>query len=342
MSGSSSGREGGQAMQAVLEQLLHYATLAPSGHNTQPWQFSTDRDTVRIFPDLGRRLPVVDPDDHALYISLGCALENLIIAAARHGLDAAVEYFPSDEPVECLRVRLGPGRGDDVEALFRAIPERQSNRRNYDGRSIPEHHVRRLLEANPCESVAVRAFDTSGPDVEPIIRFVREGNIAQFNDQDFVEELVSWIRFTKRDARERRDGLAAEALGFPSVPRRVGRWIMTTLVKPGGEAARQERAIRSGPLVLLFIANHNDKSHWVDVGRAFERTALTATSLGIAHAHVNMPCEVEPVRRKLAAHLGLRGDAQPLLLIRLGFGKRLAPSLRRPVEQVLRDDAVRP
>lgn len=36
-------------MQPVLEQLLHFATLAPSGHNTQPWQFSTDRDTVRTF-----------------------------------------------------------------------------------------------------------------------------------------------------------------------------------------------------------------------------------------------------------------------------------------------------
>ena len=328
-------------MKQVPEQLLHYATLAPSGHNTQPWQFSTDRDTVRIFPDLRRRLPVVDPDDHALYISLGCALENLLIAAARHGLNAAVEYFPADEPVECLRVRLSPGRGDDVEALFRAIPERQSNRRNYDGRPIPGHHVRRLLEANPCESVTVRAFDTSEPEVEPIIGFVREGNIAQFEDTGFVEELVSWVRFTKRDARERRDGLAAEALGFPQVPRCLGRWIMTTLVKPGGEAARQERAIRSGPLLLLFIANRNDKSHWVDIGRAFERTALTATSLGIAHAHVNMPCEVEPVRRRLADHLGLEGDAQPLLLIRLGFGKRLASSLRRPVEQVLRDEPVR-
>jgi nitroreductase len=84
-------------MNKNIEQLIHYATLAPSGHNTQPWTFSVENNVIRIFPDFGRRLPVVDPDDHALYISLGCALENLIIAAKCNGLDGTVDYFPGDE-----------------------------------------------------------------------------------------------------------------------------------------------------------------------------------------------------------------------------------------------------
>ena len=324
-------------MHPSAESLLHYATLAPSGHNTQPWQFSVEHDTVRIYPDLSRRLPVVDPDDHALYISLGCALENLSIAAAHHGLEAKVEYFPADEPEACLRVRLGPASkvGADTWALFHAIPERQSNRRSYDGRKIPAADASRLLSASACESVSVRAFDTGEPDVEPIIEFVREGNLAQFNDRAFVAELVSWIRFSGREVRARQDGLAAAALGFPAVPRWLGRWIMTTLARPHGEATRQAKAIRSSPLLLLFIARDNQPARWVDVGRSFQRTVLTATSLGIAHAHVNMPCEVEPIRRRLAAHLALGPAEQPLLLIRLGYARPLPHAPRRPLEQVM-------
>lgn len=192
------------------------------------------------------------------------------------------------------------------------------------------------MEANPRDSVEVRAFRVGDPDIEPIIGFVREGNIAQFNDPAFVAELLSWIRFSRREVSIRHDGLAAAALGFPSVPRWLGRWMMTTLVKPKGEAARQEKAIRSSSLLLLFIARGNDKRDWVDVGRSFEHLALTATSLGIAHAHVNMPCEVEPIRRRLAAHLGLDAEEQPLLLIRLGYArKRLPSSPRRPIHQVI-------
>ena len=324
-------------MESITKQLIPFSARAPSGHNTQPWQFSVQQDTVRIYPDLSRRLPVVDPDDHALFISLGCALENLVVAAAQQGHVASVEYFPSDEPEECLRVRLSEAANEDTDALFRAIPERQSNRGTYDGHAIVDFDLARLMDANSRDSVKVRAFRVGDPDIEPIIGFVREGNIAQFNDPAFVAELVSWIRFTRREVSDRQDGLAAVALGFPAVPRWLGRWIMQTLVKPGGEAARQEKAIRSSSLLLLFIARGNDKPHWVDVGRSFERIVLTATSLGIAHAHVNMPCEVEPIRRRLATHLGLDDGEQPLLLIRLGFArKRLPPSPRRSIDQVIR------
>ncbi|WP_019612010.1 nitroreductase family protein [Thioalkalivibrio sp. AKL7] len=325
-------------MESLVEALIPYAVRAPSGHNTQPWQFTVEQDTIRIYPDPSRRLPVVDPDDHALFISLGCALENLVVAAAQQGLAARIDYFPSGEPEECLRVRFSEGADEDTNALFQAIPQRQSNRGTYDGKAINDSDLARMLEANPCDSVAVRAFRVGDPKIEPIIGFVREGNIAQFNDPAFVAELVSWIRFSRREVSTRQDGLAAAALGFPSVPRWLGNWIMTTLVKPDGEAARQDKAIRSSSLLLIFIARVNDKRHWVDVGRSFERVVLTAASLDIAHAHVNMPCEVEPIRRRLATHLGLEPGEQPLLLIRLGYArKRMPPSPRRPIDQVIRE-----
>ncbi|WP_240481000.1 hypothetical protein [Ectothiorhodospira sp. BSL-9] len=191
--------KGTLVMNAVARQLISFAVRAPSGHNTQPWQFSVEQDTIRIYPDLSRRLPVVDPDNHALFISLGCALENLVVAASQHGLAASVDYFPSDEPQECLRVRLSAGAdaGEDTGVLFRAIPERQSNRGTYDGRAIVASDLARILAASRRDALEVRAFNVGDPDVEPMIRFVREGNIAQFNDPAFIAELVSWIRFSR-------------------------------------------------------------------------------------------------------------------------------------------------
>jgi hypothetical protein len=66
---------------AILKEIVRYATLAPSGHNTQCWRFRIEKRAIATLPDLSRRTPIVDPDDHHLNVSLGCAAESLVLAA---------------------------------------------------------------------------------------------------------------------------------------------------------------------------------------------------------------------------------------------------------------------
>src|SRR4051794_38973142 len=68
-----------------IRDVVRYATLAANSHNTQPWRFRVTGDAIEILPDLSRRTPAVDPDDHHLFVSLGCAATNLAIAAAASG-----------------------------------------------------------------------------------------------------------------------------------------------------------------------------------------------------------------------------------------------------------------
>ncbi len=315
--------------------LIYYATLAPSGHNTQPWKFSVNNNVVRIYPDFDRILPVVDGDNHALYISLGCALENLVISAKQEGLASRVDYFPEDETKECLRMTLTDENTQKEKELFEAIPERQSNRSMYDEQKIPPAEIEKLLQAKEYDTVYIKTFDTNGKDIEPIIELVREACKIQFNDRQFVEELISWIRFTKKEIRTKKDGLTAEVMGFPYIPRWLGHIILKTFIKPESEAEKTEKQIRSSSYLFLFVCKRNDKRHWVDIGRSFQRIVLKATSLGISHSHLNMPCEVESVRKKLSNHLGLNPEEQPLLLIRLGYAAGVPRSPRRTLSDVL-------
>jgi len=89
-----------------MPELVRYATLAPSSHNTQCWKFRVGESAIAILPDLGRGCPVVDPDDHHLFVSLGCAAENLVQAAAAHGLDARVATGTA--PEVAVEVALEP------------------------------------------------------------------------------------------------------------------------------------------------------------------------------------------------------------------------------------------
>ncbi|MDN5215922.1 nitroreductase family protein [Fulvivirgaceae bacterium BMA12] len=321
------------SMQDFIEKLIEYAAKAPSGHNTQPWKFAYYKNIVKIFPDYSRSLPVVDEDNHALFISLGCAVENLIVAAGHFGYLAKVDYFPSYENNECIRVKLEEGTIDPDNRLFEAIDKRQSTRSQYNGRNIPAEDVSALLSTLHYEGVKSLIFNKK-QEIIPLIEFVRQGSSKQFSNKTFKNELLSWVRFNAKAAEATCDGLRSATMGSPAVPSWLGKLIIT-LLTPSGEAKRAEKLIKSAAALMIFIAEADDKRNWINLGRTFERVALTATALGIKHSHLNMPCEEVEIRNKLARYLGLSNKQQPLLLIRLGYADFMPYSFRRPLNRII-------
>jgi len=320
-------------MQQMVE-FIRYATLAPSGHNTQPWKFSITKDCIRIFPDFTRDLPVVDPDNRELYISLGCALENLVIAAKYAGYDPKVEYFPAGEPDECLLVTLKHSNAAEDNNLFQAIPKRHTNRREYNKQQIPAADLKKIGSVPTENGVTCLMLTEPDDDIEQIIDLVREGNRIQMNDNAFMDEIVSWIRFSDSEAEKHLDGLTSRAMGSPSVPGWLGRMFMRIFVSAKSQSKTDEKNIRSSSALMVIISKNNDKRSWVDVGRSFERIVLTLTTLNIENAHLNQPCEVPQLKTQLQQHIAL-GSAHPQLLLRLGYAEPLPRSPRRPHQYVL-------
>lgn len=313
-----------------LEDVARLATLAANSHNTQPWKFRIEGRTVSILPDLARRTGVVDPDDHHLYVSLGCAAENFVIAAAATGWATELVIAGGRKPP--INMALSP-TVPAHSALNSAIPFRQSTRSLYDGQPISPEDIRLLEAAAQQEGVAVRFF-TQDADRDAIIDFVLAGNSAQMDDPAFVEELRGWIRFSPAQAIETGDGLFAACSGNPVTPDWLGRRMFNTFFNKRSENQKYADHIRSSAGVAVFIGDRDDPEHWIKVGRSFQRFALQATALGIRNAHVNQPVEVASVRQEFA-HWLEQPDARPDLVIRFGRAPLMPMSLRRPVGEIL-------
>ena len=315
---------------ALMQELVRYATLAPSSHNTQCWKFRVQDRAITIEPDLSRRCPVVDPDEHHLFVSLGCAAENLAHAALAHGLQAETRFdaagagsievaFEATQPRESL--------------LYRAIPNRQCTRGDYDGSSLSAEEMRLLLLAGNGDGVQLLLL-TEPRQMEQVLEYVVAGDTAQLTDPVFVAELMSWIRFSADEAIRTGDGLYSGASGNPSVPRWLGSLAMHWVLAPASENDRCARQVRNSAGIAVFASATNDKAHWVEVGRCYERFALQATALGIRNAFMNQPVEVGSIRPQFAAMLDL-GSHRPDLVVRFGRGPALPSSMRRPVQAVL-------
>jgi hypothetical protein len=315
---------------ALMRELVRYATLAPSSHNTQCWKFRVQERSITIEADVSRRCPVVDPDDHHLFVSLGCATENLAQAALANGLSAIARYEPTGSgavavSLEATRALSSP--------LFHAISERQCTRGDYDGQPLSAEELRLLEQAGTSTDVRLLLL-TERTAMEKVLEYVVAGNTAQMNNPAFVEELKAWIRFSADEAARTGDGLFSGATGNPAMPRWLGTRIMGMFFTAKSENERYAKQIRNSAGIAVFVSGASDRAHWVEAGRCYERFALQATALGVRNAFLNQPVEVGSIRPQFASALGL-GSQRPDLVVRFGRGPTMPLSMRRPVQAVL-------
>lgn len=314
----------------VLLDLIRLATLAANGHNAQPWKFRIDDGSVKILPDLARRTQVVDPDDHHLYISLGCAAENLLIAARARGRSPEFRVSNgSDTKIE-IALKRGSVR---TSPLFSAIPSRQSTRSIYNGRPVSPADLELLKSSSKEKGVSVEIL-TEPRDREAVLEFVVAGNSAQMDDPAFVAELRQWLRFSPSQALASKDGLFSACSGNPIVPEWMGEPVFRAFFTKASENDKYRDHIRSSAGIAVFAGDRENPEHWIKVGRSFQRFALQATALGIRTAHINQPVEVSKVRPEFARWLGIP-DSRPDLIVRFGYARALPMSLRRPVDRLI-------
>lgn len=327
---ATSAMRNGLTAQPDTSEFIRYATLAANGHNSQPWRFAVKPGSITILPDFTRRTPVVDPDDHHLFVSLGCAAENLALATAARGHLGEPIFDSAGGGSIALALNRGSAKNS---ALFDAIPKRQSTRAVYDGRRVGASDLNHLARAAEEPGVDLVLLTDQGR-IEQLSDLVVAGNSAQMADPAFVRELKEWLRFNPRNAMRTGDGLYSVASGNPALPDWLGPvafdWFSTTK----SQNAAYARQIRSSAGVAVFAGAREDRAHWVAVGRACQRFALQATALGLKHAFINQPVEVAGLRPDLAALVDLEGR-RPDIVMRFGYGPTRPWSPRRPPSVVM-------
>jgi nitroreductase len=307
-----------------IAEWVRAATLAPSMHNTQPWQFRVLRDgqSIEVRADPARMLRHGDPHGRAVHIACGAALFNLRIAVAAGGREPVTRLLPDPaEPLLLATVRLG-GRHRPVEDdrdLLAAIPARHTNRRPFSARPVPPGVLAELVQAAQLEGAVL---DLPGHDETlRLLGVVADAETDLLADPGYRAELARWAG-GERD----QDGVPASATG-PRDPR--GRTPVRDFL---GGAAPDYEWFEDAPQLAVLSAPGNAKEDWVRAGQALQRVLLTATLRGIAAGILTQPLETHDAW--LVRDPGA-GTGWPQLILRLGYGLPVPATPRRPVRDVL-------
>ena len=307
-----------------LTYLLNYAILAPSSYNSQPWKFNVSNDEIFVSADESRWLSVADKDKREMYISLGCAIENLVIAAEHFGYNCSVSYFPGEmDLVAAVSLKQQPQAiSSSSSSLFEAITSRRTSRQPFESRAISRAELDALTLNGSNSDVSITLTDDPAAK-ERFRDLVIQADRVLYSNINYKSELGHW--------------LSLGVMGPTGIGAKVAQMEMAFL-DPGPEQTRKDAdLINSTPYIGLISTKKNDSISALKAGRAFERFWLAAAARGISLQPMSQALEVPETKEELAGLLPAGADMREVQqAFRLGYCEEQgAHSNRRPLEDAL-------
>jgi hypothetical protein len=337
--------------------LVRAAILAASPHNTQPWLFKVSTSAIALYLDTKRNVGALDPYLREEHIGIGCALENLMLAAAANGYGAVATLLPGkldtssveSGPRLVARVDLVRGKGQENE-LYKAIPLRHTNRSPYDPlRPVPPECLETLMRITSDETAVKVFLFAEAAERKRIVEISSAANDELYSDPDVKGASERWIRTRWSSVQTFRDGLTIDTFGLPPAATAAAKLMSAGMLRWAASRAQKDgysTLMMSAPLIgMIAVHDRYDREQTLRTGRIWQRAHLLVTTRGLAGRPCNEAVEMvdhermrgnEPRRLSLLAEL--TGDAawQPTFIFYVGYPARPGrASPRRALQEVL-------
>lgn len=325
------------------EYIVMCGVLAASAHNTQPWKFKISNDSIFVFADKKRNLGKADPDLKMMMLSVGCAVENMVIAAKSIGFETSVSYVADDEfsgSGLCAKLKLQKTQTTDKHELFDAIFDRQTVRASYDvTRIVPKDYVSAIENYAGNNDVGI-AWMEDDKSKEQLFNIVKRTVRHFANSKSAFEDGMKWFRLSREQWESKGDGISIFTSDSPWI---VKQWVgnFTTRVDLTGDLFRQgevdysDKVCAATPMWGLVYSKGSGNNLRLKAGRVAERIYLEAAKRGLAIHPVSYPVENKQAVQELKNIVKSGAQDEMLFLFRIGYAPSMEKSVRRDISKVI-------
>jgi hypothetical protein len=327
-----------RGLDPVDVEILHYASLAPSSHNAQPWYVKVlgEREwLVGVEPK--RRFPVVDSQNRETLLSMGAFLEHISIAAGALGYEAEIAVI-ADSPLEEDIARVSLKKSHPSKYPLERITTRRTVREGLRPTELKRMDIEALSE--PLDG-HIFYFSQESEHGKCIQKITAEAVYTQTYRDDAQREFADWFRISDEDAGKHRDGMtleASEITGFVGWYMRnfMDREDVTGWLFCRGRIDVASRQTEEGAGWFIITSAGNSVPDLIETGRRFERMFLLARERNVAVHAMSQALEEEKHREEIASEHDT--DLLPQLILRVGYIDNYPDpvSLRRPVDWFVR------
>jgi hypothetical protein len=319
-------------------EILFLASLAPSGHNTQPWfvRYLAPYHWI-IGNDRSKWLPAVDPNQRETMLSIGAFLQNLEYAANSFGYGCDWKLLATtNQNDRVMEVKLVKEKLTNTFDLTK-IKSRRTVRSNFLSDVLKKEDIEYLIDSEP-------EFIHYVPNTSKQSKFIDEQTIVANRLQAYrdpaQQELANWIRFSSQDANKHRDGLTTASMEIDGIPGWVVRnfYSQENVMKKDFrelsiEKVKQQVSESAG--WILITSNGDSVETLLETGRRMQRLFLKVREKTIAIHPMTQILEESSIKQKLNQSIGIGDNIQ--FILRVGYLKTYpeAVTLRRPIDSFI-------
>lgn len=306
-----------------LKCIVRYGVLAPSNRNSQPWRFTVGRDQITLHAERSRWQQVSDSQQRELYISLGCALENLLVALEHFGFGHFVTLCPDaeDDSIAAQIAILDKSTASPFRtaSMFGAITRRRTHHGRYRNRTVAPDILRRLMGCNVDKDLTL-LLSRDAAIKRMATELMLESDALVLSDPKYREELAECI--------------GAGNFGGPWLLTLAQQFAVAYLGVKKTIARGNHKALDSSPVFGLISGATSHRPVQMKAGQLLERLYLAATARGLSLQPISQLLETQKVRSTFSKLF--RAGGVPLLPFRLGYSHAPARATPRwPLEDVL-------
>lgn len=321
------------------KEILFLASLAPSGHNTQPWfvQYLAPFHWI-IGNDKSKWLPAVDPNQRETILSISTFVQNLELAADSFGYVCDWNLLAkTNQDEQVLEVKLNKKDSKNSFDITK-IKERRTVRSGYLDDVLKKEDIAHLIGL---ESEFIHYLPFSSKESGFINEQTVEANRLQTYRDPAQQELAEWIRFSSKDAEKYRDGLTTASMEIEGIAGWLvrnfydkGSVMKTDFREKGLDKVRAQVAQSAG--WILITSKDETVETLLETGRRMQRLFLKIREKNIAIHPMTQILEELQTRQTFNQSIGINESVQ--FILRTGYVKNypIPVSLRRPVEWFIR------
>jgi len=327
----------------LWKEFLEYARFAPSPHNVQPWKVKLISATeADLFYDPKRLLPDTDSTGRFLMTGFGIFIEALCIAAKAKGYtiktDFVTKVLDSHQHSFVLLAHLTLVPTEEYDNLDRElIKQRRTSRLAYLPRPVEDSVIKELK--NTAQNFGQTMTFSSDPEtIDWILKLNKDTMFYDMNDDKARNEVGHWIRYSRGEAYQKKDGLWAYCMNTASALLYIffhARWIINLPIINQLTAKFYLSTTKTTTIAWLQGPFGNFEA-WVKSGRMLIRLWLTMTKNCIYLHPFGSIITNDIAHKRLREKFNTDESVNTLwLIMRLGYSEKPPASLRLNLEDIL-------
>lgn len=320
-------------------EILYLASLAPSGHNTQPWFVKYNEPYHwTICNDKSKWLSAVDPTQRETILSIGAFIQNLEYAAGNLGYHCEFNSSAKTNQDENIAdVKLTKSNNAAAFSISK-IKTRRTVRSNYLSDLLKKEDADYLFNQ---EQDFFHFMPNGAKECQYLNEQTIEANKIQSYRDAAEKELAEWIRFSSKDAEKYNDGLTTASMEIEGVPG----WVVRNFYNKNSVMKKDFRDKNIDNVIkqvsesagwLIITSKGNEVATLLETGKRMQRLFLKVRERNIAIHPMTQILEEQSTKATLNQSIGISDTIQ--FILRMGYLKTYPEpvSLRRPVDQIIR------